>query len=252
MSREIVPLEDMVEAYWEQDNERYEREEGRYWASECWQCPAKVWFKNNPTEDEEIDLPHGVFERGNSAEDFICEKVLRPQYGDYLLREVPIGIPIGDDMLITGKADAVLVDRNLQVRRVWEIKSKGGRIYSYNSAKTHHECQLLHYVKALRPSEGGAVIYVNTSDYDDYAEINVSYTKERWHEIVRYWISVHEQFIDNEPVFKPKNSWECFFFRRKDKKLVRCDHYLRCVDHDGAGPADPIPDELYEKAKKVE
>lgn len=245
MPAEIIAIEDVFHEHWGQDGrDDYERPEGRYYASECWGCPAKTFF--DLTIDDEPDLPHGIFERGRSAERFVTER-LKEKYGNYLLTEVPVGVQVTPDIFATGRVDAVLVGRNLEVRRIWEVKCKGGKIYSTDSASKHHEAQLYHYLHGLQPPEGGAVFYVNASNYDDNAEIEVPYEEDRWDELVRYWISVHEQFENDQPVFEPKARWRCHFPVMSDKRLVLCDHYRRCEDYDGPGPKYPVSDSLWEK-----
>lgn len=252
MSQALPTIGELFEDYWQEDEDRDPREPGGYWASECWSCPAQTWFKIRQG-DEDVDLPHGVFERGNAAEDFV-NKVLREEHGDYLLTEVPIKVEVADGIEVTGRADAVVVDRNLQVKKVYEIKCKGGRLYG--NVSNHHEAQLYHYIQALEPELGGAVVYVNATDYRDNATHDIDFNHDRWAEICRYWISVHEQFAedpdDDQPVFQPKAKWRCWFYAQQEKKLVKCDFYDACKDHPGPGPKHEIPDSVYEKAKRVE
>lgn len=239
----LISVSDAVKNYFaEKNKEPWERRRGRYYASETFSCPAKVYFRiNNFAEEQEA--PYGVFERGVYAEDFLV-KALKAHYGERLMEQVPVKIELVDGLTITGKIDAMLVDYNLKPIRIWEIKSMVGNTAARKEPRKGHKGQALIYNAVLGPLEGTSVVYINTGDYMDITEHTVSGTfDEDWEELVQYWIKTHDSIEHEQPLQQPESDYECHYYRRTDRTLHMCAYYKACKMF-GNGPANPVPDQL--------
>lgn len=236
----LVSVSDAVKKYFtdRQASRNWERTPGKYYASQSFSCPARVYFQAKNIGEEQ-EPPYGIFERGVYAEDFLI-KALQSQYGERLMTQVPVKIQLAEGFQVTGKIDAMLVDYNLKPIRIWEIKSMVGKTAARKEAKKGHKGQALIYNAVLGPLEGTSVVYINTGDYLDITEHVISGTfDEDWEELVQYWVMTHDSIVHDMPMQRPYSDYECHYFRQTDKTLMLCPFYQTCKGY-GSGPANPV------------
>lgn len=195
--------------YADQDDEYYEPKVGTYHASTMGRCVRHNYFAfMEDIRPDDGAWPH--FELGNTLED-VFVKALRNEYGwRYVKNSVPIRIGF-DGYEIVGETDPVVLKDNMNIRRLYEVKTTKNLSYVKSTPKLEHVYQVHCYMYALGLLDDRCtIVYISKYDLDTQAH-HVEFDKSIWNDIVDKVATLHEA-IENEepPEVQPKSEHDYF------------------------------------------
>lgn len=200
----------------EEQDDYYEHEHGEYHASTSGACVRRNYFNIvddvKPGQDA---YPH--FELGNRLEEIWID-VLKEEHGK---RHVKNSIPIRveqDDWAIIGETDPVVVDYNMEVEHLWEVKTTSNLSYVRSEPKEEHVYQVHCYMMGLGNPPSTSIVYLNKKNLDTVIH-EVSFDPEIWMDIVDRFTRLHEALEADEPP-EPQEEGEYF-----------CDHGAKCCEN---------------------
>ena len=234
----------IIDEYFEAQDKNFKPPEtGKFWPSMLWGCMRNQWYGRKGVKEDISAPPHGLFESGRRTEAALYD-FLKWKYGDlYVLPAMHIKIDssmeprLPPDVVISGKTDPVLLGENGKVRRVYESKSSS-KVFDADGPKPNHLRQLMAYIFAIRPEEGGRIWFCQRDDYKKAKEFKIEFDENLWSKIVEYVNEFH--YYVKEDVLPPPNPmgpWECKY----------CPASKKCL---ADGPAEEVK-ALWKKQRKA-
>lgn len=194
--------------YAEEDDPYYERRLGEYHSSSRGGCVRKNYF--NWVDDVTPDSgawPH--FEVGGKIEEIALD-VLRSRHGErYVVNDIPILLEY-DDFTIVGETDPVVIDDNLDVRHLYEVKSTGNLSYVYEEPKKAHVYQLHCYMLGLDQLEA-TLWYINKFNLNEVIH-HIEFDPDVMIDIVQRTRQLHNA-LESEvppPPMEDPDDWDHF------------------------------------------
>lgn len=202
-------------------DEYYEPTIGEFHASTTGSCPRRLYYDfMDPERPDDGAWKH--FELGNRMED-VFEDALAEEYGDkYIVNRVPISIEI-NDYEIVGETDPVVIDDNLEVKELWEVKSTTNLSYVRSKPKWPHVCQLHCYAYGLdmiQESDTRKIVYIDKTSLETVTH-EVEFENGIWEHIVRKLDDVYAALMTGEPP-EPSDEKHQDHFCPHDDKSVCC------------------------------
>lgn len=184
----------------------YERKIGRYHASDTGKCLRQLYYKYMGVASEKTSSwPH--FLLGNNIEK-MYEWALKFYYGhDFIKNSIRIQLDF-DDISIVGQTDPVLLAPNLDIKKIFEIKSTSSisSKKKYGVSK-HHVYQVHPYMSALKcPCE---IVYIHKLNLET-AKFDIDFDPDILTRGVNRVRSLHEYLVKGAlPPAEPFMDWNC-------------------------------------------
>lgn len=210
--RENILKKFLENKYGNREEDFWEPEIGTYHASELSDCPKKIYLDKTGEESETDSSSYPYFLLGNMLERQYFY-ALKSYYGsDHVKNDVRISIELNEDVQkspieIVGQTDPVLVDYNLEPKRVFEVKTIKNLHYVEEEPKMGHYMQITPYLKVLKCP--GTIVYIKRDDLSTLVH-DVSFDPELFSERVEEIKKVHNAIINKTPPpAEPREQWQC-------------------------------------------
>lgn len=182
----------------EQDD-YYKPTVGEFHASTTGSCVRRLYFDfMKPQQPDDGAWKH--FELGNRMEE-IFEDALARRYGEkYVVNRVPIEVDVGD-FKIVGETDPVVIDDNLDVQELWEVKSTLNLSYVRDKPKWPHVTQLHAYaygLDLLNSADSRKIVYIDKTSLETVVH-DVSFEQGIWEHVIDKLETVYEALMTGEP-----------------------------------------------------
>lgn len=175
----------------------HKREVGVYHASMSGKCVRRLYF--DFVEDAMPGAsawPH--FELGHRIES-VVQTALEDQHGPHRVKQdIPIKIESNDlDWILVGRTDPVVLDDNLEIDTLWEVKSTKNISYVSDEPKPEHVHQVHCYMTGLEQFDA-KIIYVSKYDLE-YVIHEIEYDPAIASDIMDKMDTLHESLMNEEP-----------------------------------------------------
>ncbi len=204
----------LYEKFNDRDDSFWERQIGRYHASDFGKCLRKSYYEHTLGKREsEGSYPH--FQLGNLVENFV-EEALASHYGsDSVKNSFRIELDY-DDFRVVGQTDPVVVGPNAEPEKIFEVKSTKNISFREEGPSKHHVMQVHPYMKALG-LDSCTFIYVQKTDLSVISH-EISFSEGTFSEGLERIKSLHEDLVRHgPPPSEPFMDFECRFCSYKDK-----------------------------------
>jgi CRISPR-associated protein Cas4 len=192
---------------------------GRYYPSEIGSCIRKVWYSYKHPQEVKPDLAK-IFELGNIMHDFVVD-VLKSDKNhevELLKSEFPLKIQ-GDDFLVSGRVDDLILVK--ESGKSWVVEVKSTKSVDYvNKASSTHLMQLQLYMHATG-IHNGMMLYVDKTNLKSKI-FPVEYSEEKAKEIMERFGQLHKLLTQGLlPIAEARKSndmnWMCRFCEYNEK-----------------------------------
>jgi CRISPR-associated exonuclease Cas4 len=206
------------------ENEIREPFEGEYWPSQIWNCMRRQYYDRLYPVNAGYDSARFTV-LGTVLHDLIAE-ILKREDSIRIQSEVPIRIPhpTNHDIVISGRADDLIVVEFTKERYLIEVKSVDDlqdKLRKGYLPRLDHRAQLNLYMKAY-PRSKGILMYVDRSNFD-IEEILVEFDEDLYKKTLERVERLHNyvkkrEIPEAEAKLSQEMNWQCKF----------CIHRARC------------------------
>jgi CRISPR-associated exonuclease Cas4 len=213
----------ILKKYLKGDSYESKRRPHVYRAGDVWACHRQLFYKRRGVTPER-EAPYGIFEAGKSVEESFT-RAMRGWFGDdvvagqFWIKTVIIGFD-GQEIIIRGKPDVVLLSYNLEPHTLYEVKSKSS-VKDFTDMAIHQRYQGGIYEHELKKKglKFYYLVYISRNNPDEHAQFDAALTDEDWNRIEDYFRVMDEYDTkDQLPPAIPMEDWQCDY----------CDFKQRC------------------------
>jgi len=212
---------------------------GEFHASTTGSCVRRLYFDfMDPEKPDDGAWKH--FELGNRMENIFEDALKERHEPKYVVNAVPIEVEI-DDFKIVGETDPVVIDDNMDVETLWEVKSTSNLSYVRSQPKWPHVCQLHCYAYGLDVLSGSGrrkIVYIDKTSLETVVH-DVSFERGIWQHILGKLRTVYQALLDEEPPEPAEEKHQDHFCPHKDKAI--------CCKNVPAEPKDTSDDDKSDK-----
>lgn len=205
---------------------------GEFHASTTGSCPRRMYYDFvEPKRPGKGAWKH--FELGNRMED-VFEDALAEKHGSkYVINRVPIDIDFGQYKIV-GETDPVVINDNMEIDTLWEVKSTTNLSYVRNKPKWPHVTQLHAYAYGLdlmnRPG-ARKIVYIDKTSLETVTH-EVSFEQGIWKHVTNKLETVYEALMNGEPPEVSEDKHRDHFCPHKEEPY--------CCHNEPAEEPDPI------------
>lgn len=172
---------------------------GEFHASTTGSCVRRLYYDFvKPKRPDDGAWKH--FELGNRMENIFEDALIRKHGEKYIVNPVPIEIDLGEYSIV-GETDPVVINDNMEIETLWEVKSTTNLSYVRKQPKWPHVTQLHAYAYGLdlmnRPG-ARKIVYIDKTSLETVVH-EVSFEQGIWKHVTNKLDTVYEALMTGEP-----------------------------------------------------